>query len=453
MSGKGDLLTVLGAQWGDEGKGKIVDFFAADYDVVCRCQVCIYILFFKICITKQFLLFFQGGNNAGHTVVVDNVEFDFHLLPSGIVNKKAMCVIGNGVVVHLPQLLAEIEKNLAKSPLMEGWESRLIISNRAHLVFDFHQEIDGIQESQRGSNSLGTTKRGIGPCYASKATRSGLRMCDLIGDFDSFEQKFRFVTSSLMEQYPTLKVDVEGEIARYKGYREKIRPMIADTVTYLSKAISSGKKILIEGANATLLDIDFGLYPFVTSSNCCIGGVCTGLGIPPYLLKNTVAVVKAYTTRVGVGHFPTYQENEIGELLQNKGKEWGVTSGRKRRCGWLDLFAVKYTHTINGFTALAVTKLDILDSLPELKVGVGYSIDGKALDYYPATNDELERVDVDYVTMPGWHPTSTSNCRSWDELPDQAKAYLELIEKVTGVPVRYIGVGAKRDAIIDRFAK
>ncbi|XP_020753331.1 adenylosuccinate synthetase isozyme 1 isoform X2 [Odocoileus virginianus] len=326
------VTVVLGAQWGDEGKGKVVDLLATDADIISRCQ---------------------GGNNAGHTVVVDGKEYDFHLLPSGIINTKAVSFIGNGVVVHLPGLFEEAEKNEKKG--LKDWEKRLVISDRAHLVFDFHQAVDGLQEVQRQAQegkNIGTTRKGIGPAYSSKAARTGLRICDLLSDFDEFSTRFKNLAQQHQSMFPSLEIDVEGQLKRLKGFAERIRPMVRDGVYFMYEALHGPpKKVLVEGANAALLDIDFGTYPFVTSSNCTVGGVCTGLGIPPQNIGEVYGVVKAYTTRVGIGAFPTEQINEIGDLLQSRGHEWGVTTGRKRRCGWLDLMILRYAHMVNGFTA------------------------------------------------------------------------------------------------------
>ncbi|VEN50858.1 unnamed protein product [Callosobruchus maculatus] len=358
------VTVILGAQWGDEGKGKVVDMLAADVDVVCRCQ---------------------GGNNAGHTVVINGVEYDFHLLPSGIIHPKCKSVIGNGVVIHLPGMFEEIEKNEKKG--LKGWQDRLIISDRAHLVFDMHQQVDGLQEQENNRKGLGTTKKGIGPTYSSKAIRNGIRIGDLLGDYNHFSKKYQ-------RMFPSLKVDIDAELIRYKEFAEKIRPLVFDTVCFLDKSLRSGKKVLVEGANAAMLDIDFGTYPYVTSSNCSVGGVCTGLGIPPHRIGEIIGVVKAYTTRVGDGPFPTELPNDIGDLLQSRGAEIGVTTKRKRRCGWLDVFLLKYTNMINGYTALCVTKLDILDTLPEIKLAVGYSLRGKKIDYFPSNVSDLAAVEV-----------------------------------------------------------
>ncbi|CAH2251066.1 adenylosuccinate synthetase isozyme 2 [Pelobates cultripes] len=427
------VTVVLGAQWGDEGKGKVVDLLAQDADIVCRCQ---------------------GGNNAGHTVVVDSIEYDFHLLPSGIINPKVTAFIGNGVVIHLPGLFEEAEKNCKKGQSLSGWEKRLAISDRAHIVFDFHQAADGIQEQQRqeqAGKNLGTTKKGIGPVYSSKAARSGLRMCDLVSDFNEFSQRFTVLANQYKAMYPSLEIDIEGELNRLKDYADKVKPMVKDGVYFIYEALHGPpKKILVEGANAALLDIDFGTYPFVTSSNCTVGGVCTGLGIPPLSIGEVYGVVKAYTTRVGIGAFPTEQNNDIGDLLQSRGHEFGVTTGRRRRCGWLDLALLRYAHMINGFTALALTKLDILDVFPEIKVGVSYKVDGKTIPYFPANQEVLNRVEVEYKTLPGWN-TDTSNARTFEELPENAKKYVQFIEEVLGVSIKWIGVGKSRESMIQRF--
>uniref|UniRef100_A0A8C6V189 Adenylosuccinate synthetase n=1 Tax=Neogobius melanostomus TaxID=47308 RepID=A0A8C6V189_9GOBI len=427
------VTVVLGAQWGDEGKGKVVDLLAQDADMVCRCQ---------------------GGNNAGHTVVVDSVEYDFHLLPSGIINPKATAFIGNGVVIHLPGLFEEAEKNERKGKGLQGWEGRLVISDRAHIVFDFHQAVDGVQEQQRqeqAGKNLGTTKKGIGPVYSAKAARSGLRICDLLHDFDQFSERYKGLAKHYKSMYPTVVIDVDGELAKLKSCMERIKPMVRDGVHFMHEALHGPpKKILVEGANAALLDIDFGTYPFVTSSNCTVGGVCTGLGMPPQNVGEVYGVVKAYTTRVGIGAFPTEQSNEIGELLQTRGKEVGVTTGRKRRCGWLDLVLVKYAHMINGFTAIALTKLDILDVLPEIKVGVVYNLDNQPIPHFPANQEVLQRVEVQYDTLPGWN-SDTSAARRFEDLPENAQKYVLYIEEHLGVPVKWIGVGKSRESMIQLF--
>lgn len=419
-------VLVLGAQWGDEGKGKFVDMLAADADYVCRCA---------------------GGNNAGHTVVVDGVSYDFHLLPSGLIHKNSVCVIGNGVVAHLPGLLEELKKNEAKG--LTDWVHRLRISDRTHLVFDLHQEIDKLEEVEKGGSSIGTTKKGIGPAYAAKAARISFRVCDLYGDWQAFEARLRRMVANYQRRYPALQVDVEREVALYKELAQFIAPLVCDTVVLLQQALSQGKRVLVEGANATMLDIDFGTYPYVTSSSCTAGGASTGLGIPPRAIRAVYGVVKAYTTRVGGGAFATEQLNEIGEKLQTIGHEVGVTTGRKRRCGWLDVVQLRYSQAINGFDKLCLTKLDVLDTFPEIKIAVAYHYEGKELASFPADMNVLETVEVVYETLPGWQ-TSIEAVRKFEDLPPNAQQYVQRVETLLGVPVAWIGVGPARDAIISR---
>lgn len=419
------VTVVLGAQWGDEGKGKVVDMLATEADVVCRCQ---------------------GGNNAGHTVVVNGKDFDFHLLPSGIINENCISVIGNGVVIHLPGLFEELAKNEAKG--LVDWQNRLVISNRAHLVFDLHQNVDGLQEAEKGGKSLGTTKKGIGPCYSSKATRNGIRVSDLLGDFKVFSEKFESLVHMYQKLFPNFEVDVATELDRYREYAERLRPMVRDTVSLLHASLKEGKSVLVEGANAAMLDIDFGTYPYVTSSNCSIGGVLTGLGLPPQTIGEVIGVVKAYTTRVGDGPFPTELHDETGALLQKRGGEIGVTTKRLRRCGWLDLALLRYTGMVNGYTSICLTKLDILDTLKEIKVAVSYNLHGEKIDFFPGSITDLAQVEVNYITMPGWLK-STENVRDFNELPPQAQDYIRMIENDLGVPVKWIGVGKGRESIIN----
>ncbi|XP_078001219.1 adenylosuccinate synthetase isozyme 2-like [Glandiceps talaboti] len=419
------VKVVLGCQWGDEGKGKLVDILAQEADVVCRCA---------------------GGNNAGHTVVANGQEYDFHLLPSGIIHEKCKSVIGNGVVIHLPGLFDEATRNK-----IHNWEGRLIISDRAHLVFDLHQQVDGLQERAKGKNSIGTTKKGIGPTYSNKASRSGIRICDLLGDFDLFSDKLRNLINTYKKVFPELDVDVNKELSKYKEYAESIRPMVADTVHYMYEALEDpSKNIIVEGANATMLDIDFGTYPYVTSSSCAVGGVCTGLGIPPSKVGEVYGVFKAYITRVGEGILPTEQDNEIGHTLQERGHEFGTTTKRRRRCGWLDILVFRYSHMLNGYTALCMTKLDVMDTLPEVKIGVGYKYEGKLLDSFPANQEILKSIEVEYITLPGWQ-TSTENARKFSDLPQNAQLYVNKVQELLGVPIKWIGVGKSRDSMIQMF--
>ncbi|THH28203.1 hypothetical protein EUX98_g5988 [Antrodiella citrinella] len=421
------VTVVLGAQWGDEGKGKLVDILAADADVCARCA---------------------GGNNAGHTIVVTNAQgvkttYAFHLLPSGLVNPKCTSVIGNGVVVHLPSFFTELEA-LEKQGL--DCTNRLFISDRAHLVFDFHQIVDGLKEVELGGSSIGTTKKGIGPAYSAKASRSGLRVHHLF-DHDTFATKFRKIVEGRFKRYGHFEYDTEAEILRYKDLAERLRPYVIDSVMYIHTALAQNKKVLVEGANALMLDIDFGTYPFVTSSATTIGGVCTGLGIPPKKIGTTIGVVKAYTTRVGGGPFPTEQLNEVGEHLQEVGREWGVTTGRRRRCGWLDLVVMKHSCLINGYDKLNLTKLDILDDLAEIKVAVNYLVDDKELPGFPADLGVLEKVSVVYVTLPGWK-SSISATTAYADLPDNCKKYVEFIENFLDTPIVWIGVGPGRESML-----
>ncbi|RDB23062.1 Adenylosuccinate synthetase 1 [Hypsizygus marmoreus] len=421
------VTVVLGTQWGDEGKGKLVDILAADIDVCARCA---------------------GGNNAGHTIVVPingvKKTFAFHLLPSGLVNPRCTGVIGSGVVVHVPSFFTELDALQAQGL---DCTNRIFISDRAHLVFDFHQIVDGLKEVELGGKSIGTTKKGIGPAYSGKASRSGLRIHHL---FDAtFADKFRKLVEGRFKRYGHFEYDTEGEIARYKDLAARLRPFVIDSLTYIHGAIASGKKVLVEGANAIMLDLDFGTYPYVTSSSTSIGGVCTGLGIPPKMIGKTIGVVKAYTTRVGGGPFPTEQLNDIGIHLQEVGREYGTTTGRRRRCGWLDLVVLKHSCLINGYDSFNLTKLDVLDLLPEISVGVRYLVNGKEITGFPADLDLLARVEVEYVTLPGWE-TPITEIRSYDALPENCKKYVEFIEQFFGVPVEWIGVGPGRESMLGK---
>ncbi|KAF5323740.1 hypothetical protein D9619_012990 [Psilocybe cf. subviscida] len=420
------VSVVLGSQWGDEGKGKLVDILAADIDVCARCA---------------------GGNNAGHTIVVpingEKKTFAFHLLPSGLVNPSCTGLIGSGVVVHVPSFFDELDALQNQGLDCTG---RLFISDRAHLVFDFHQIVDGLKEVELGGSSIGTTKKGIGPAYSGKASRSGLRVHHLF-DHELFATKFRKIVEGRFKRYGHFEYDTEGEIVRYQKLAERLRPYVIDSVSYIHKAIAEKKRVLVEGANALMLDLDFGTYPYVTSSSTTIGGVCTGLGIPPKMIGETIGVVKAYTTRVGGGPFPTEQLNDIGTHLQEVGREWGTTTGRRRRCGWLDLVVLKHSTLINGYDSFNLTKLDILDQLPEIKVGVRYLVDGKELTGFPADLELLAKVEVEYVTLPGWQ-SSIEKVTKYEDLPENCKKYVEFIEKFMSVPVKWIGVGPGREAMV-----
>ncbi|KAF9267266.1 Adenylosuccinate synthetase [Marasmius fiardii PR-910] len=427
------VSVVLGAQWGDEGKGKLSDILSGTADVCARCA---------------------GGNNAGHTIVApigpDKVPttFAFHLLPSGLINPNCTGLIGSGCVVHVPSFFAELDALQTQGLDCTG---RLFISDRAQLVFDFHQIVDGLKEVELGGSSIGTTKKGIGPAYSGKASRSGLRVHHLY-DHDTFAGKFRKLVEGRFKRYGHFDYDTEGEILRYKDLAERLRPYVIDSVVYIHQAISSGKNVLVEGANALMLDIDFGTYPYVTSSSTGIGGVITGLGIPPKLIGRTIGVIKAYTTRVGGGPFPSEQLNDIGNYLQEVGREYGVTTGRRRRCGWLDLVVMKHSCLINGYDCLNLTKLDVLDGLSEIKIAVKYSVDGKELPGFPASLELLERVEVEYVTLAGWK-NSIAFATKFDDLPENCRKYVTFIEEYLQVPVEWIGVGPERESMVHKERK
>jgi adenylosuccinate synthase len=419
---------VLGGQWGDEGKGKLVDILSQEYDVCARVA---------------------GGSNAGHTIVVDGVKYKFHLLPSGILNKKATCVIGNGVVVHLPSFLNELD-NLESMGV--DYKGRVMMSDRAHLVFDFHQSVDGMSETKLGRNKIGTTKKGIGPAYASKISRNGIRIGDL-QNWEYFEERFRTLTTATMNSYPGLKIDVEEQLAYYKSISDRVNAMTVDTIQYTDEAYHNGQKILVEGANATMLDIDFGTYPYVTSSNPSVGSVLTGLGVSPNKVKGIYGTVKAYCTRVGEGPFPTELipdgPDSIGYHLGSVGAEFGTTTGRQRRCGWLDIPQMQYSCLINGFTAVNLTKLDVLTGLKEIKLGVAYKYNGKYLKSMPACLKSLSEAEVEYETLPGW-TEDISQCKNFEDLPENAQKYVLRVQELLGVPIRWIGVGPNRLDQIDR---
>jgi len=420
---------VLGGQWGDEGKGKLVDILSQSYDVCARVA---------------------GGSNAGHTIVVDGKKYKFHLLPSGVLNPQSTCVIGNGVVIHLPSFLNELD-NLSNMDV--DHTGRVLISDRAHMVFDFHQEVDGIAETKLGRNKIGTTKKGIGPAYASKISRNGIRIGDL-QNWEYFETRFRTLCTATIRAYPGLEIDVEEQLKYYKSIKERVNVMTVDTIQYTNDAYHNGQKILIEGANATMLDIDFGTYPYVTSSNPSIGSVLTGLGVSPKKVAGIYGTVKAYCTRVGEGPFPTELIPEggpecIGTHLGTVGAEFGTTTGRQRRCGWLDIPQMQYSCLINGFTAINLTKLDVLTGLEEIKLGVAYKYQGKYLKSMPACLKSYSEAEVEYEILPGWKE-DISNCKNFEDLPENAQKYVLRVQELLGVPIRWVGVGPGRLEQIDR---
>ncbi len=416
---------VLGSFYGDEGKGKIIDYLGSNADIAVRCS---------------------GGNNAGHTIEVDGVKFAFHLIPSGILNKGTIAIIGNGVVVD-PKVLIEEMENLKE----HGYSAdNLRISDKAHIILPYHIEMDKLLEENRGNNKIGTTARGIGPSYCDKYERCGIRAEDLISD--RFEELLTININNknkIFEMYGHETVDLEKTLADYKEYAKILKPYITDTVTLIHNALDAGKKVICEGAQATLLDIDFGSYPFVTSSNPSIGGVCTGSGVGAKDIGEVYGVLKAYSSRVGAGPYVTEQNNEIGDTIRELGHEYGTTTKRPRRCGWLDLVALKYAVRLNGITGLAVNHVDTIGKLDNIKLCVAYNFNGKETTDFSTNVDFLNNSYAVYEDFEG-NFGDISNCKSFEELPDNAKKYLKRIEDFTGVPVKFIGTGAGRENMIIR---
>jgi adenylosuccinate synthase len=420
------VLVVVGAQWGDEGKGKIIDLLTERADVVAR---------------------FQGGHNAGHTVVVGMNEFILHLVPSGILHKGKKCVIGNGVVVDPAALLEEMDA-MAKRGIK--FDTNLLISGKAHLIMPYHKALDLACEKLKGNKKIGTTGRGIGPAYADKINRKGIRMADLL-DPVVFREKLACNTGEanfLLERfYNAPLVHLDQIYEEYMAYGRRLKKYIGDTTLFLSESMAKNKKILAEGAQGTHLDVDHGTYPFVTSSSPTAGGACTGLGIGPGAITEVMGIVKAYTTRVGSGPFPTEQINELGELLRARGKEYGATTGRPRRCGWADTLIVRHSVRVNGLTSIALTKLDVLDTLDEIKICVGYKYKGKLYEEMPSELVVLEKGTPQYLTMHGWKQ-STIGITRYDDLPKKARNYVERLCKLCGVKPAIISTGARRDETI-----
>ncbi|GAA0079236.1 adenylosuccinate synthase [Clostridium sp. CTA-5] len=415
---------VLGAQWGDEGKGKMTDYLAEEADVVVR---------------------FQGGNNAGHTVEVGDKQYKLHLIPSGILYDDKLNVIGNGVVVDPKALFEEI--NYLEGVGVSVTPEKLIVSDRAQLIMPYHKVLDVLKEKARGKNDIGTTGKGIGPCYTDKYERCGIRVCDLMHE-DVFIEKLR-ENIDMKNDYITKVLGGEplnfDEILKeYLEFGKKLKPFVQDTSVSVFNKIKEDKTVLFEGAQGMLLDIDYGTYPYVTSSNTTAGGVCSGIGIGPNMITNAVGITKAYTTRVGKGPFPTELLDETGDWIREKGHEYGVTTGRSRRCGWLDLVIVKTAARVSGLTSLAITKIDTLAGLEKIKVCVGYKFDGKVIDYFPASLEDLAKCEPVYEEFDGWDDT-VADVRSYDELPDNAKKYLKRIAEFTETKISIVGVGPKRD--------
>lgn len=420
-------VVLIGSQWGDEGKGKITDFLAEKANMVVR---------------------YQGGNNAGHTVVANGEEFKLHLIPSGILYADKTCVIGNGVVID-PQVLLEELAYLQQRGIKIG---KLVISSNAHIIMPYHRVLDGLEEEARGDHKIGTTKRGIGPAYMDKASRIGIRIIDLL-DKDEFAEKLR---RNLVEKN-NLFVKVYGKEAlefaeiyeTYLGYAEKIRAMVADSSLIIDKSIKAGEKVLFEGAQGTLLDIDHGTYPFVTSSHPIAGGACIGAGVGPTRINKVIGVIKAYTTRVGEGPFPTELLDETGEEMRKNGHEFGTTTGRARRCGWFDAVIARYAARVSGISDFAVTKLDVLTGFAKLKICVGYRVGEEVINEFPQSQKLFKQCEPVYEEMPGWQEDITQ-VRRFEDLPQTAQNYIRRIEELSGVPATLVAVGPGREQTIIR---
>lgn len=420
---------VVGLQWGDEGKGKVVDILAENADIVVR---------------------YAGGANAGHTVIIGDTKFALHLMPSGSVREKTACVIANGVVVDPGTLIDEINGLKDKNISMDG---RLFISENAHMVLDYHKLEDQLREASLGKNKIGTTARGIGPCYADKIGRSyALRMADL-RNLETLKTKLKTIIAYKDKLFGALydaePIDIEAIYTKCCEHAKILAPFIVNTTQYLHEAIDADKNILFEGAQGALLDLDHGTFPFVTSSNASALGLGAGCGVPTKYLQRSVGLVKAYTTRVGAGPFPTEQDNEIGQLIRDKGHEYGTTTGRPRRCGWFDAVAVKYTARLGGITEIAMMHLDTLAGMDELKVCKAYIVNGKETTFFPSDADELEKAECVYDTLPGWSEDLTK-IENYDDLPKNTKDYVAALEKIIGVPISIVGVGPKRSQAIFR---
>jgi adenylosuccinate synthase len=416
-------IVVLGAQWGDEGKGKIVDLLTPHFSIVAR---------------------YQGGHNAGHTVYVGGRKFVLHLIPSGILHPGVTCIIGNGVVIDPQALFAEIEE-LARMGIEVG--DRLLISDKAHLILPYHRELDVLSEARRGERKIGTTSRGIGPAYEDKIGRRGIRVCDL-ADTRALADEVRANVDARNQIIRDSTLDWKTVYDDLLTYGERMRRWTVDASLILAKAAGNGQRVLFEGAQATMLDIDHGTYPYVTSSNASIGGVCTGLGVPPRAIGGVLGVAKAYTTRVGEGPLPTELSGELAERLRESGQEYGASTGRPRRCGWFDAVVVRYAARVNGLDALALTKLDVLDGLDELRIATAYRIEGRTTVDFPS-NLAAAPYEAIYETMPGWKEP-TRGARSFDELPAEAQNYIARLEELSGVSCAIVSTGSDRDETIIR---
>ena len=415
---------LVGAQWGDEGKGKIIDVLTEQADVVVRSQ---------------------GGANAGHTVRVGAKEYILHLIPSGILRRGKVCLIGNGVVINPTSLVGELDGLKQKKVNVKG---RLYISDKAHLVMPYHCELEACAERIKGKNKIGTTLRGIGPAYGDKIARTGLRMADLV-DTKKLESLLRTrvrEANRLIKAFGGKTVSFKAVYEEYSKAARRLKPFVANTTKMLHDALAAKKEVLFEGAQGTYLDIDQGTYPFVTSSNTTSGGACTGSGMPPNKVDHVLGVIKAYTTRVGGGPFPT-EDDDIGDMLHNMGREFGATTGRPRRCGWFDAVATRQAAQVNGIDQLAITNIDGLDKLPEIRVCVAYKLRGKTIDYVPTISGEIEQVKPVYETFPGWQ-TDTTKAKTWKDLPPKARRYLQAIAKMIDAKIVIASIGPARNQTI-----
>jgi adenylosuccinate synthase len=417
-------LAVLGAQWGDEGKGKIVDLLTPRFDIVAR---------------------YQGGHNAGHTVYVDGTKFVLRLIPSGILHPGVDCIIGNGVVVDPQALFAEVDE-LAKHGI--DVDGRLFVSDKAHLILPYHRDLDLLSEARRGERKIGTTSRGIGPAYEDKIARRGIRVGDL-ADPKGLEESVRDNVSARNRLVHDTTMDWELVLGQVVEISKRLTPMVRDVSLMLSEAFAAGKSVLFEGAQGTLLDIDHGTYPYVTSSNASIGGVCTGLGVGPRAIDGVLGVVKAYTTRVGEGPLPTELLDEMGKRLRDGGNEYGAVTGRPRRCGWYDAVAVRYGVRVNGLDALALTKMDVLDGIEAIQICTAYRCGARTITEFPSDLRQLSTCEPVYETLPGW-TEATKGVRRFEDLPANAQRYLRRLEEVSGVPAALVSTGSERDDTILR---
>ena len=416
-------IAVLGAQWGDEGKGKIVDLLTPHFAAVAR---------------------YQGGHNAGHTVFVQGKKFVLHLIPSGILHPGVTCVIGNGVVIDPQALFKEVDELAAMGIAVDG---RLLVSEKAHVILPYHRELDVLSEARRGERRIGTTSRGIGPAYEDKIGRRGIRVCDLLGDRKALAEEVRENVSARNRIIKDSTLDWTPVFDQLVADGERMRPWVADASLFLHRTIKDEKPVMFEGAQATLLDIDHGTYPFVTSSNASIGGVCTGLGVPPRAIGGVLGVAKAYTTRVGEGPLPTELSGELADRLREGGQEYGASTGRPRRCGWFDAVVVRYSARINGLDALALTKLDVLDGLPEVPICTGYRTSSGTVSEFPADLRLLAGAEPVWERMPGW-TSPTKGLTRFEELPENAQRYVRKLEEVTGVACAIISTGSDRGETI-----